>query len=836
MKAQTRAIIASVVVIALALSAISGVTYSWFSDTETSTIDVSSAKIDIDGSYTDVVVKDSKGNTPAETEAKLTNGNKDIAISNLVAERTITATYQLTNYSTVITTYRMYVSVDGITDALAGSMISIAGGSDSLTASGNMTFNDGIAYVIGNASEGVSMPVGSTPYQFTVKINSTDLTSSVNFQMKIVNEAYQSDYTYSPAQVIKKNGEAILPTSPVSNDVTYKGTVPGSSEGVDAAEAEITFSAGAMNAATGDATKAVTLNTKMLESEGSVAKVKLTLDNAATSDFGDNYVTVKLCVPGYYTGLTVKYDGSGDQPIVLGCDYDSSKNVTAITFKTNHFSEFSVEGTENSVAYVADEAGLNAAVGAGIAKIQLQKDIVVSGTVSVKSTVVLDLNGKTISNNIDIWDKNPNDWSLISVRENGNLTIIGDGKLQAKENDCYVVDVQDGAICTIKGGEYIGNVHAVYVFEGSLYVEGGKYSVQQKYPDATKADEFVLNCYDKNRANGTAKIFVSGGEFVNFNPADCKAEGEHTNFLKSGCGVSASKINSEVVYTVVSETFVLPEGITIASFGDNTVYDGKTYYSTMRDALNGIHKTGIVLWCKPGADVGSMTHGHVCSNLVVYGNGAFISGGEHDFEVDTFAPSKNTSDLSTDLILTVYSLNNMAVWGQRTTEYTINIILYDCKDIDRVYISGQTAPVNILIKNCSFNGEIDKNRTGLYTNATGTIVVENTIFSDYALAVNQNNKSNGIQDISLTDCTFNDCGIEYDSSWRDFTAPVRIVASNEGSHTDLVTKNCVFNYSDGKSPVRDSNYLFGDDRASSEVKGTVSWNGEVIEQIKYTSE
>lgn len=58
--------------------------------------------------------------------------------------------------------------------------------------------------------------------------------------------------------------------------------------------------------------------------------------------------------------------------------------------------------------------------------------------------------------------------------------------------------------------------------------------MQQKYPDAEKADEFVLNCYDANRENGTAKIIVSGGTFIGFNPGDCKAEGNGTNFVASG--------------------------------------------------------------------------------------------------------------------------------------------------------------------------------------------------------------------------------------------------------------------------------------------------------------
>ena len=115
----------------------------------------------------------------------------------------------------------------------------------------------------------------------------------------------------------------------------------------------------------------------------------------------------------------------------------------------------------------------------------------------------------------------------------GSLTIKGAGTLQAKENDCFAVDVQDGGTVVIEDGTYVGNVHAVYVYEGTAEIKGGKYSIQQlsSNPDPYG---YVLNCYDKNREKGIAKIIVTGGEFVKFNPADCAAEGAHTNFLADG--------------------------------------------------------------------------------------------------------------------------------------------------------------------------------------------------------------------------------------------------------------------------------------------------------------
>lgn len=183
------------------------------------------------------------------------------------------------------------------------------------------------------------------------------------------------------------------------------------------------------------------------------------------------------------------------------------------------------------------------------ADLATSKEIKVNG-----SKATINANGKTVANTADIWNEGTGAWSLVSAQGGATLTVKGNGTFKAKENDCFAVDVQDGSTLVIEDGTFIGNVHAVYVLEGTAYIKGGFYSVQQKYSDASKADEFVLNCYDANRANGTAKIIVTGGTFVNFNPANCQAEGAHTNFVKEGYKVLATKqMNGDVWYTVVEE-------------------------------------------------------------------------------------------------------------------------------------------------------------------------------------------------------------------------------------------------------------------------------------------
>lgn len=221
------------------------------------------------------------------------------------------------------------------------------------------------------------------------------------------------------------------------------------------------------------------------------------------------------------------------------------------------------ETPESVVAKIGDQgySTLQAAIKAATntQTITLLSDIDLARTISVSNkTITLNLAGHKLYNTADLWDqpaKDDNNWSLISVRGTGNLTITGNGTLQAKENDCYAVDVQDGSTLTIENGTLVGNIHAVYVHEGTAYIKGGTYSVQQKYPQTDKGDEFVLNCYDANRRNGSATISVSGGSFTNFNPANCQAEGANTNF----CAEGYSTKQEDEKYTVMGPVAAIGE-------------------------------------------------------------------------------------------------------------------------------------------------------------------------------------------------------------------------------------------------------------------------------------
>lgn len=295
-----------------------------------------------------------------------------------------------------------------------------------------------------------------------------------------------------------------------------------------------------------------------------VAKAFATLNLATgkVADEADRTFTMKAIptasdgefpVAGGYKYLSMDYllVGADKATVDVAFNYGGPQSRTFTNvpvqrnYRTNIYGSLLTNTTDFNVVIEPAFATTNYNLGALYTASQIGGAVTLSDNVDFDRTIAVqpgktmsvNLNGKTVKNTTDLWENPsvPNSWSLFSVRgTDSKLTLSGDGDVIAKANDCYAVDVQDGGHLVIEDGHFNGNVHAVYVLEGVAEIKGGTFEVQQKYPDAEKADEFVLNCYDANRKNGTAKIIVTGGTFIGFNPGDCKAEGNGTNFVAPG--------------------------------------------------------------------------------------------------------------------------------------------------------------------------------------------------------------------------------------------------------------------------------------------------------------
>lgn len=284
----------------------------------------------------------------------------------------------------------------------------------------------------------------------------------------------------------------------------------------------------------------------------------------------------------------------------------------------------------------------------------------------------------------------------------------------------------------------------------------------------------------------------------------------------------------------------LPDDVDAGFSGtDNTVYYAGSYYSTLVDALKAVYMSKPAgtaeIYCKPGADVGEMTHGHVADDIIIYGNGATVSSGEKDLEIDTYKYDRATGNQSTngdflteEITVKVYDLNGIAAWGQRNTDHTINLEFYNCKNMNRVYFTNTANPkgdINITLDNCSFDGNEGSNPdTAVYSNSPGKISITNTTFDNISVGLNLNHKSSGKQTISVVGCKFTDCAIDSlpnHANTKTYSAPIRIVAQ-EGATSNLTVTNTTFSYSSGNKP-QNGDILLNDGRHdAAEPQGIVT--------------
>lgn len=282
----------------------------------------------------------------------------------------------------------------------------------------------------------------------------------------------------------------------------------------------------------GGATNAASLDTERhLAAKTTDADVfdTLTIQAKMRETAGNEYQGLAIegiAITVYATQDTVEYDSTGNT-------YDAKAAYPATT--ANELQDALTKG--------------------GVINVTENLDPEATLTVSGDTKATIDATGKTIANQKDLWDDSTNAWSLISVQEQANLTITG-GNFKAKANDCYAIDVQDpGAKLTIKDGNFNGNISAVYVYEGEVTIEGGFFQIQQLASNEGRPYSFLLNCYDANFKNGSAKITVTGGTFVNFNPANTNGEPVNpTSYLPAGYHVVEDvKSATETWYTVVAD-------------------------------------------------------------------------------------------------------------------------------------------------------------------------------------------------------------------------------------------------------------------------------------------
>lgn len=180
---------------------------------------------------------------------------------------------------------------------------------------------------------------------------------------------------------------------------------------------------------------------------------------------------------------------------------------------------------------------------------KLTEDIT-TGTIAAgttaKNIVKLNLGGKTVTftgattNNPAMMFRNK---QQVNIGGSGTIDAGGRIAVEANGTDCEItlsgtMFGRPTYITDRSGGELI------YCYLGTINITDGIFK------NTGEDKTYLLNCYDANYKNGTAKIVVTGGKFYDFNPANNTAEGPGTSFVPAGYHVETSTDGDSTVYTV----------------------------------------------------------------------------------------------------------------------------------------------------------------------------------------------------------------------------------------------------------------------------------------------
>ena len=167
--------------------------------------------------------------------------------------------------------------------------------------------------------------------------------------------------------------------------------------------------------------------------------------------------------------------------------------------------------------------------------VTLNKDVVLSSTLTLANDLVLDLNGHNITINNDSDELGEGDGIIVTE---GTLTIKGEGTVTANTRAIWARG-NGGAVINIEGGHYVGatkgnTCEVIYASgNGVINIYGGTFEAETEDNVSFAAPQYAVLNLHGNGATG-CNITVYGGSFKNFNPADNISENPKKNFCADG--------------------------------------------------------------------------------------------------------------------------------------------------------------------------------------------------------------------------------------------------------------------------------------------------------------
>ena len=183
------------------------------------------------------------------------------------------------------------------------------------------------------------------------------------------------------------------------------------------------------------------------------------------------------------------------------------------------------------------------------ALVGVESQAIFNGNVTNNQTITYDEDRNEVVNH-NYTGGGVDTYSLISKSDfnaNNNYSqAITIGDMKSHEGGQRVPGTGVSGKLTINSGFYASPASAVYVAQGECIINGGVFFGQPDWNQKTQSEReaelypygrnFLLNLYDANRTAGKAAIYVLGGSFIGFDPAENYAEGtvDASNFVCQG--------------------------------------------------------------------------------------------------------------------------------------------------------------------------------------------------------------------------------------------------------------------------------------------------------------
>lgn len=327
MKTQYKAIIASAVVVMLCLSAIGGITYSWFSDSEQSEINVTTGKIDLKVDTSDVKVKSYNGSSKDVTGTTDTDVGGKVKVTTNSGTATLSIDFNgavpgdelsfkatISMFSTIKTVYSESATVSMNGSAVSKHPFTITGLNTSSVPYGPIG-TSAVYEQIGEKTVTIKFNSGSDDNEWMGK----------TFKIQLKFEAYQSNAPVydSITETISEgtNTIGVFPSSTTSESakISFDGSA-------DIKDKKITVNA----IDTADATYA-------LSGSSPLAGISVNSD----ASFVGKAVNVSFVLPGNVpkNELTITHNGDtvwngSTGTITVDATYDVATGTTTVSFTT----------------------------------------------------------------------------------------------------------------------------------------------------------------------------------------------------------------------------------------------------------------------------------------------------------------------------------------------------------------------------------------------------------------------------------------------------------------------------------------------------------------------